>query len=144
MGDGVKGPLFVSIGDKEKLETFLELNPEIPRDVVFGDDFNFNAYNAAGFGKFTELSDEDKKTVKMRKPEIGLGTWWKYLTNVMKLSPIDKDKPGIPEGVLRLGGTFVVQGDDIVYQWNDKIPGDHPEPEDVLRFIEEKMPVPAS
>jgi hypothetical protein len=140
---GVKGPLFVSIGDQKKLETFLELNPEIPRDTVFGDDYDFQAYNAVGFGKFTDLSEKDKKDITMRKPEISLKTWWKYLTNVIKLSPIDRDNPGIPEGVLRLGGTFVIQGDDVVYQWNDKIPGDHPEPEDVLRFIEEKMTIDA-
>ena len=140
---GVKGPLFVSIGDQKKLATFLELNPEVPRGVVLVDDYDFKAYNAVGFGKFTDLSEQDKKDIKIRKPEISLKTWWKYLSNVIRLSPIDKDKPGIPEGVLRLGGTFVIQGDAIVYQWNDKIPGDHPEPEDVLRFIEEKLTMDA-
>ena len=109
----------------------------MPRRSVFVDDYSFGAYNAVGFGKFTDLSEEDKKDVKVRQPELdgGFGSWWKYLTNVMSLSPIDKENPGIPEGVLRLGGTFVVQGDNIVYQWSDRIPGDHPEPEDVLAFI---------
>ena len=140
---GVKGPLFVSIGDQKKLETFLELNPDVPRDTVFVDDYDFKAYKAVGFGKFTDLSAKDRKDLTIRKPDISLKTWWKYLKNVIKLSPIDKDKPGIPVGVLRVGGTFVIQGDDVVYQWNDKIPGDHPEPEDVLRFVEEKMTIDA-
>ena len=136
---GVRGPLFVSIGNQEKLVTFLELNPQVPRDVLFADNLEFNAYNSVGFGKFTDLSEKDKKDIKLRKPDISLRTWWTYLSNVVKLSPIEKGKSGIPEGVLRLGGTFVVQGDDVVYQWNDKIPGDYPEPEDVVRFIEEQL-----
>ena len=136
---GVRGPLFVSIGNQEKLVTFLELNPQVPRDVLFADNLEFNAYDAVGFGKFTDLSEKDKKDIKLRKPDISLRTWWTYLSNVVKLSPIEKGKSGIPEGVLRLGGTFVVKGDDVVYQWNDKIPGDYPEPEDVVHFIEEQL-----
>ena len=38
----------------------------------------------------------------------------------------------IPEGVLRLGGTFVVSGNDIVYRWSDRLPGDHPDIQQVL------------
>lgn len=66
----------------------------------------------------------------------GFGGWWKYFTNVMKLSPIDPESTGgIPEGVLRLGGTFVVEGDEVLYQWSDQIPGDHPDPREVLQSL---------
>ena len=37
------------------------------------------------------------------------------------------------ESVMRLGGTFVIKGDEVVYQWNDFIPGDTPDLQDVLQ-----------
>jgi hypothetical protein len=40
----------------------------------------------------------------------------------------------VPEGVLRLGGTFVVKGDKVLYQWNDRLPGDHPDIQEVLEI----------
>lgn len=136
---GIAGPLFISIGDKEKLGKFLELNPKIPREKMFGDDFSFDAYSQAGFGIFdivnmSEAEKEEVKNVKLEAPDLGLKGWWNYMTNVMSLSPIEKGKEldGIPEGVLRLGGTFVVSGDTVVYQWSDKVPGDHPNLDTVL------------
>lgn len=39
----------------------------------------------------------------------------------------------IPEGVLWTGGTFVVQGDEVIYQWTDTLPGNHPVIEDVIK-----------
>ncbi|GAB5361217.1 hypothetical protein AAMO2058_000694500 [Amorphochlora amoebiformis] len=82
-----------------------------------------------GFGKFGDnpaLSAEASK--RLKKPE-GVN-WWKYLSNVVKLSPIPKGEKipfgQVPEGVKRLGGTFVVNGENIVYSWADGLPGDHP------------------
>jgi hypothetical protein len=43
----------------------------------------------------------------------------------------------IPEGVLRLGGTFVMNGDQIIYRWSDRLPGDHPDIEEVLQIAKE-------
>jgi len=65
----------------------------------------------------------------MKPPDLGFGQWMGYMGAVGKVSPIPKDmKFGqVPEGVLRLGGTFVVKGDDILYQWSDRLPGDHPD-----------------
>ena len=54
----------------------------------------------------------------------------------MKLSPIEEGKPGLPEGVLRLGGTFVIDGSQVLYQHSDKVPGDHPDLEAVLAVVE--------
>ena len=141
MGDDISGPIFISIGDEEKLATFLEKNPEIPRDQVLVDDYSFGAYKAAGFGKF---DDTDKEVAKeamdnMGAPDLGLKGWWNYMTSVGKVSPIPKDmKFGeVPEGVLRLGGTFVVNGNDIFYRWSDRLPGDHPNIDDVIQIAEE-------
>lgn len=105
------------------------------------DDYSFGAYKAAGFGRF---DDTDKEVAKetmnnMQAPNLGFGAWWKYLTNVMKVSPIPKDMKfgDIPEGVLRLGGTFVVKGDEILYRWSDRVPGDHPDIESVYNIAKE-------
>lgn len=128
------GPFFISIGDAEKLETFLSVNPDVNRDSCFVDGYDFTAYKSMGlqnigYDKSIKMSD-----IKMEAPELSFKGWWNYLTNVSKVSPIPDDmKFGeVPEGVLRLGATFVVEGDDIVYEYKDKIPGDHPNPVDVL------------
>jgi len=109
----------------------LDLNPYIPRSRAFVDGYEFDAYKKVGFGRFDEVDKEVAKQVKLAAPDMpgGVGGWFKYMTNVGSISPIPPDmKFGeIPEGVLRLGGTFVVSGDDVVYQWSDRLPGDHPD-----------------
>ena len=144
MVDGdVSGPFFISIGDEEKLSAFLEKNPSIPREQAFVDDYTFGAYKAAGFGRF---DDTDKEVAKeamgnMAAPELSAGEWWSYMSSVMKVSPVPKDmKFGeIPEGVLRLGGTFVVNGETILYRWSDRVPGDHPDIEQVLKVAQDAI-----
>lgn len=125
--NGIAGPLFISIGDDEKLNVFLDKNPYVPRENAFVDGYEFAAYEAAGFGKFDTVK---AKGVTITAPILngGMKGWWDYFTSVGKISPIPKDMKfgDIPEGVLRLGGTFVIQGDTIVYQWSDRVPGDHP------------------
>mmetsp|Transcript_2036 Transcript_2036/g.4694 ORF Transcript_2036/g.4694 Transcript_2036/m.4694 type:complete len:112 (-) Transcript_2036:358-693(-) len=96
----------------------------------------FSAYKTAGFGRFDETDPEVAKQVELKAPD-GIN-WWNYMRSVMKVSPIPKDQKlfggGVPEGVLRLGGTFVVKGDDIIYRWNDRLPGDHPDIEEVWKI----------
>jgi hypothetical protein len=101
---------------------------------MFVDDYSFDAYKAVGFKAFTETDPEEVKKVKMSAPDLSLQQWMSYFGNVGKVSPIPKDmKFGqIPEGVLRLGGTFVVRGDEVLYQWSDRIPGDHADIQEVL------------
>lgn len=140
--DIISGPIFISIGDEEKLSTFLEQNPMISPDQALVDDYSFSVYKAAGFGTFNDTPKEMAKEAmgNMKAPDLGsFQGWWKYLTNVGKVSPIPKDiKLGeIPEGVLRLGGTFVVDGDNILYRWSDRVPGDHPDIEKVLDIAKE-------
>jgi hypothetical protein len=119
---GIAGPLFVSIGDEEKLSAFLQKNQYVPIGQAFVDDDlkNFSAYKAAGFGRFDEQKPEIAKQAKLSAPKNI--NWWNYATSIMQVSPIPKDRTfggEIPEGVLRLGGTFVVKGDEIVYRWSD-------------------------
>lgn len=139
---GVSGPFFVSIGDSEKLDVFLRNNPNVPRRDIFVDDYSFNAYKAVGFKSLTDAEQkEEAKKAKLTRPNLDFGQWVAYLSNVAKLSPIPKDmKFGeFPEGVLRLGGTFVVNGDDVVYQWSDRIPGDHPDIDAVLAIAKNEV-----
>jgi hypothetical protein len=127
--------VFISVSPTaEKLQKFLELNPNLPKDRVFADNSKtFDAYKAVGFGNLTDVDKNTKP--EMKPPGFSLQDWWKYITNVIALSPIDPNEKltGPPEGVLRLGGTFVLSGKDIAYAWADALPGAHPEPEDVLK-----------
>lgn len=126
---------FVSVSPTaEKLQKFLELNPNVPEERIFVDSSKtFEAYKAVGFGKLTDADASTKP--KMKPPGFSVKEWWKYITNVVALSPIDPNEKltGPPEGVLRLGGTFVLKGNDIVYAWADALPGAHPDPGDVVQ-----------
>lgn len=135
--NNIVGPIFVSIGDEKKLRTFLEKNPTIPSESMFVDKSEtFETYNNVGFTtKFTDTSPDDAKQVSLRPPNLSFQEWFTYLTTVGKVSPIPTKIElggGVPEGVLRLGGTFVIKGNAIVYQWNDRLPGDHPNIDDVV------------
>jgi hypothetical protein len=135
---GVVGPIFISIGDNEKLLKFLELNPAIPPENMFVDDYAFHVYNNVGFGTMKDFSSMDTKDITLSAPKLGgISGWWKYLSNVAAISPIEAGKTGIPEGVLRLGGTFVVNGDELLYLWKDKVPGNSPDLEQVMLFVEQ-------
>lgn len=129
----------MSIGDAEKLNAFLDANEWMDKEQMFVDDYSFDAYKAVGFGRFDEVDKEAAKQVKMSAPELGFGEWMSYFSIVGKISPIPKDmKFGeVPEGVLRTGGTFVVQGNDVRYQWTDTVPGNHPVIEDVLKIAKD-------
>jgi len=130
----------VTIGDAEKLNSFLDVNSFIPREQAFVDDYSFDAYKAAGFSRFDQVDKEVAKKIGLKSaPELGFGEWINYFTTVGKVSPIPKDMKfgDVPEGVLYTGGTFVVQGDNVVYQWTDTIPGNHPVIEDVVKSATE-------
>jgi len=137
----IAGPIFISMGDKEKLNLFLNKNPHVPRENALVDDYSFDAYTAAGFGRFDEIDkDVAKEAMKnMGAPSLGFSGAWNYISSAGTLAPIPKDmKLGeFPEGVLRLGGTFVVSGNEIKYRWSDRLPGDHPDIEKVYKIAEE-------
>eukprot|EP00746_Dinoflagellata_sp_MGD_P062727 gnl/MRDRNA2_/MRDRNA2_26365_c0_seq1.p1 gnl/MRDRNA2_/MRDRNA2_26365_c0~~gnl/MRDRNA2_/MRDRNA2_26365_c0_seq1.p1 ORF type:complete len:162 (+),score=46.60 gnl/MRDRNA2_/MRDRNA2_26365_c0_seq1:356-841(+) len=151
---GIRGPVFVSIGDPEKLNLFFDNNPNVPRETMFVDDANgLSAYNTAGFKKsFAEtLKDtEELKKLNISKfnPKLSFGQYIAYARDFIKMSPYPKGTGvgqfaqdivlgNLPEAGLRLGGTLVVNQDDVVYQWNDQMPGDHPDIDEVLAIAEE-------
>lgn len=136
---GIAGPVFISIGDEEKLNLFLELNPKAPKELFLVDGYEFDAYKSIGFGV---IAGNPKNTIrgtkKIKFPKFSFATLRKYLRNVMRLSPM---KPGargrdrFPEGVTRLGGTVAVDGNDIKYVYEDGVPGDYPSPAEVLNSL---------
>ena len=88
---GIGGPIFVSIGDADKLNTFLDANDWMDRDRMFVDDYSFGAYRAAGFGRFDRVDKETVKNVKMTAPELGgFREWMNYFSIVGKVSPVPK------------------------------------------------------
>ena len=137
---GATGPFFVSIGDKDKLNKFLELNPSVPKEQTFVDDYNLEAYTAAGFNKL-EMGSKLPEGVSLKPPAMGgFGGWWNYFKNVVSVSPAPSESvtsTQVLESVSRLGGTFIVKGDEVVYQWNDAIPGDTPDLQKVLEAVKD-------
>ena len=54
---GVAGPLFISVGQPEQLQKFLDLNPELSQaKALIDDSSDFAAYKAAGFNCATPES----------------------------------------------------------------------------------------
>ena len=137
--DDITGPIFVSIGDPMKLNDFLLDNEKIPRDQIFVDGYDFEAFKQAGFGRFDEKPKELIENVKPQPIELGgIKGWWTFLNRFMTLAPVTEDmkfpENFSPEGLYWVGGTFVVKGDEIVYRWNDRISGDHADPKEVLNI----------
>jgi hypothetical protein len=138
----IVGPIYVSIGDEQRLNAFLDKNPDVPRSQMVVDGYDFDAYKKAGFGRF----DEKPKSVTdnvVPKP-IRLGGWkgwWTFLTSFAPLAPVtpDMEFPEMltPEGLFWVGGTMVVRGDEIVYRWDDRISGDHPDASSVLAIAKD-------
>ena len=128
---GVGGPLLVSVGRADQLAKFLELNPELAGMAAAVDDTKtFEAYRAAGLGM---LGDTKLETPPDFKPptSMGPGKWFKYMANTVGLAPIPKDADfkfgDVPEGVRVLGGTYVLDGDEVVFSHQDAVPGATPE-----------------
>jgi len=129
--------VFISIGDAGKLSIFLDANPPaLPySDIFLVDDYNFGAYKALNFGNIGENKELTIKGSKnLKAPELGFNGWTKYAATVGKVSPIPKDmKFGqVPEGVLRLGGTVGIIGNEVKYKYEDGVPGDYPDPKTVI------------
>ena len=132
---GVKGPIFVSIGTPAKLEKFLELNPNVSRDCILVDDYDHTLYKSLGFSRFDEVQLDRASDISISVPKLlrffhlGVGNLWKYATNFLDMAPVEGsvDWTDLPVGGLRNGGTLVVKGDDVIYQWSDTIPSDVPE-----------------
>lgn len=142
----VRGPIFVSIGSVDKLKLFLEKNPKIPADQILVDDYEHKSYKETmGFERFDEIKSinqlrglDPSKLVIPLFGTLGVSKLLNYVQNVPALAPLEGDLnwSDLPEGGLRNGGTIVLGGGEdprVLYRWNDKIPGDVPDPKAVYR-----------
>mmetsp|Transcript_35163 Transcript_35163/g.84861 ORF Transcript_35163/g.84861 Transcript_35163/m.84861 type:complete len:152 (-) Transcript_35163:167-622(-) len=136
----VTGPIFVSIGTPDKLETFLELNPSVPRESILVDDYDHRLYKQLGFGRFDEanlkMAGTDARKL-FRIFDLGPGGMWSYATRFLEMAPLEGtsvDWSDLPEGGMRNGGTLVVSGEEVIYQWSDTIPSDVPNVADVVEI----------
>jgi len=133
----VAGPLFVSVGQPEQLQQFLEINPELKdAKALIDDSADFAGYKSVGFNVM--LGDKKLETPPdFKPPTMGMGKWASYMRNVASLSPIPKDmKLGeVPQGVRVLGGTYAVDGDEVVFSHMDEVPGATPEIAAVLKTV---------
>lgn len=130
------GPLLVSVGRPDQLAKFLELNPELEGLPAAVDDSpDFAAYRAAGLGM---LGDVKLETPPDFKPPTSMsaGKWFKYMANTVTLAPVPKGanfKFGeVPQGVRVLGGTYVIDGDAVLFSHQDAVPGATPEIDNAL------------
>ena len=135
---GVAGPLFISVGQPEQLQQFLDVNPELSgAKALIDDSKTFEGYKSAGFNIL--LGDQTlEKPPDFKPPKtMGMGKWLAYLKNVATLSPVPKDmKFGeVPQGVRVLGGTYAVDGADVTFAHADEVPGATPEIETVLKAV---------
>ena len=136
----ITGPIFISIGTQAKLNTFLELNPHVPRDSIFVDDYNHELYKQLGFSRFDELNKDDTDKINATKLisffGLGVPSLFNYATRFWDMVPtegsVDWSNP--PEGGMRNGGTLIVKGDDVIYQHSDLIPSDVPNVADVVEI----------
>jgi len=101
-------------------------------DQFYVDGYQTQSYKNAGLSMMDMAS---LSLSNIKKPNLGgVGQWWKYVSNFKNLAPIpDGGRFGdIPDTVLMLGGTFVMNGDEIIYKWKDSYPGETPNIEEVL------------
>jgi len=138
--NGINGPIFISIGNAEKLQTFLYLNPNVPREQILVDDYDHKLYKELGFSRFDQVSFDEVQEIEAKKIfqlfKLGIGNLWNYAMRALEMAPLEGNVNwlDLPEGGLRNGGTLVVKGDNVIYQWRDTIPSDVPKVEDVLKI----------
>jgi len=119
----------ISLGNAEKLSVFLDKFPDFPRENALVDSYEGEAYKAVGFTTFLEnIKRVPRELVSnVRKPNLTRKQWWEYMKTVGKVAPFDN-----PQGALIVGGTYVLDGDKVVWAWADPVPGQHPDISTVL------------
>mmetsp|Transcript_125963 Transcript_125963/g.268751 ORF Transcript_125963/g.268751 Transcript_125963/m.268751 type:complete len:134 (+) Transcript_125963:1090-1491(+) len=127
---GVAGPWFVSVGGPTQLTRFLELNPTVSRDRTFVDP----SKDVAGYKSLGLRPDfSGGEGVRIGPPE-GID-WLSYLGNVTAVSPQIENNQDLGK-VTQQGGTFILEGEDkVLFASADRLPGDEPRVNDVLRAV---------
>ena len=121
------GLYFVSIGSPKKLKKYLELNPFMKEDQMFVDGYKNNAYKETSLKTMGPIA-----FLNMKQPKLDPSRMFKFMSNFNSLAPPTENLGEIPDTVLMLGGTFVVDGDVFLYKWKDAYPGETPKIQEVL------------
>ena len=134
---GIKGPIFVSIGDSEQLATFLENNPKIPTQSILVDNLGLKAYKSLGFEKIGENpKNAIKGTLNMKMPtNINFKEYLKTVQNDFNSRSKNDFKERVPS-LAQLGGTIAVNKNNIVFFYEEGVPGDNANPLEVLKSLE--------
>jgi len=145
---GIAGPMFISVGMPEQLQKFLEANDELKGATALIDDSaDFAAYRAAGFNYL--LGDQGlKEPPDFKPPTFGPRRWSTWAKEFGSLSPVPEGTDvveatfkgltpfgKVPDGVRILGGTYAIDGDTVKFSHQDKVPGDTPKIEAVLKSL---------
>ena len=102
------------------------------------DGYNLGAYNKVGLSNIGEKADLSFKGIlSLQMPNLSLTQWKEYLNTVGTLAPYAKgdDWWRIPEGVKKLGGVFAIDNNNIVYGYEQGLPGDDPSPDEVVEAL---------
>ena len=133
--NGIVGPIFITIGESDQLQMFLEKNPKIPKELIFVDQPTLESYNAMGLGKMFENKELTKKGGKnFKAPNLTFNEWKNYLTSVGKVMPAGSNEDVLLK-VSKLGATYAINKKNIVYVYEEGVPGDNPDIKEVLAII---------
>ena len=130
----INGPIFVSIGDEEKLKVFLDNNPLIPSTSIFIDDREREAYKAIGLKGLQQQGAlaAIKGTFNIKAPKLNGDEWKKYSQSIQQLTMDPKDLATIGG---QLGATICISNNRVVKVFEERVPGDYPKIEDVLKIF---------
>lgn len=116
------------------MQCFLENNPTIEDSQIFVDKPTFEAYNTMGIGIiFQDLEKTKKGGMNFKLPKLSFDQWKDYLKSINQLT--DPNVVRTKEVVTRLGATYAIDGEDIVYSYEEGVPGDNPNPLSVLEIL---------
>ena len=135
---GVACPLFISVGQPEQLQQFLDVNPELSgAKALIDDSKTFEGYKSAGFNILRGDQTLEKPPDFKPPKTMSLGKWLSYLKNVASLSPVPKGMRlgEVPQGVRVLGGTYAIEDSAVRFSHNDVVPGATPEIDAVLKAV---------
>jgi hypothetical protein len=83
-----------------------------------------------GLGKLFENKELTKKGGKnFKAPSLSFSEWKDYVTSIGKVTTQD------PEYLLQLGASYAVNGKDILYFYEEGVPGDSPDPLSVINML---------
>lgn len=101
--------------------------------MIFVDQESFQSYNGMGLGKLFDNQEKTKlgaKNIKM--PVWSFDQWKTYIIAVKYVAPNGKN---VIEGVSKLGATYGINGKNIIYIYEEGVPGDNPDINQIVSLL---------